>query len=76
MGGPLVQLKAVEGDALPADGYFGEIWADLGVKPVPVHAEVTRGGMETQKAGEEHRLTPNFPDLLWLALARPMLSWS
>ena len=37
---PSVEFKAIEANALVADGDFGEVWTHLGVEPVAVHAEV------------------------------------
>jgi hypothetical protein len=39
---PGVQFKSVEGDALPADRDSGEVFANLRVEPIAVHAEVER----------------------------------
>ena len=37
-----VQIKSVEGNALDADADFGQPRADLGIKPVAIHAEIER----------------------------------
>lgn len=39
----VVQFKAVERDPLSTNRDFGEVWADLRIEPVAIHAEVTRG---------------------------------
>lgn len=40
---PSVQFKAVEGYALAADTDLGQVWPDLGVEAIAVHAEIARG---------------------------------
>jgi hypothetical protein len=40
---PLVQVKAVEANALSADGDFYEVRADCRVEYLAVHPEVSRG---------------------------------
>jgi hypothetical protein len=37
---PSVEFKAIEGDALNTDRDFSEVWTDISVEPVAVHAEV------------------------------------
>ena len=37
---PVIQFKSVEGDALFADADFNEMWPNLGVEAVAVHAQV------------------------------------
>ena len=39
---PGIEVKAVKGNALGADGHLKKIRAHLGVEPVAVHAEVGR----------------------------------
>ena len=46
---PSVKFKPIKGHALAADADFGKLGAHLCVKPIPVHAEVTRGVAETEK---------------------------
>ena len=38
---PGVEFKSVEGDALPPDANFNEIWPNLGVEAIAVHTQVT-----------------------------------
>lgn len=40
---PSVQVKAVKGDSLVADGDFSEIGPNLGIEAVTVHAQIERG---------------------------------
>jgi|TARA_R110000787_G_scaffold95750_1_gene198905 hypothetical protein len=56
---PGIHFKAVEGDALSADGNFGQGWAHLPVKAVAVHAQVDRGVAKAYQAGLDlHRYRP------------------
>ena len=48
---PPVKFKTIKGHALAADADFGKLGAHLCVKPIPVHAEVTRGIAETEEPG-------------------------
>lgn len=50
---PGVEFKPVEGDALGANGDFGDMGADFGVEAVAVHAQVARGVAEADQPGEE-----------------------
>ena len=50
---PGVQFKAVEGNSLSTNAYFGEVWPDLGVEAVSVHAQVARGVPEAEQPGIE-----------------------
>jgi hypothetical protein len=43
---PSVQIKAIEGHPLPANPNFGDMWANLGIEPISVHAEVARGVLQ------------------------------
>lgn len=45
----VVQFKAVERDPLSTNRDFGEVWADLRIEPVAIHAEVTRGIVEAEQ---------------------------
>jgi len=47
---PGVQFNSVEGDALFADRYFGEVRAYLGIEAVAVHAEIRRGVSQAKEA--------------------------
>jgi len=47
---PGVQVKAVEGDTLLADGNSGEMRSDFGVETVAVHAEVERDVAEPDES--------------------------
>lgn len=51
---PGVEFKPVEGNALGANGDFGDMGADFGVEAVAVHAQVARGVAEAEEPGEEH----------------------
>src|SRR5690242_18163545 len=53
---PGVQFKAIEGDALGADGDFRELRPYLGVEPVAVHAEIERRVAKADEAWEQGRL--------------------
>lgn len=37
---PGIQIRAIKGNTLLSDANFNEIWPYLGVKAVPVHAEI------------------------------------
>ena len=50
---PGVQIKPVECDALLADGDLGDVWPDLAVEAVAVHAEVSRGIAQTKEARKQ-----------------------
>jgi hypothetical protein len=57
--GPGVEVKAIEGDAAIADGYFGEEGPDFGVEPIAVHAEIRRRVAVPDQAGKDgHGLRP------------------
>jgi hypothetical protein len=49
---PGIEFKAVEGDALAADGDFREGGADLGVEAVAIHAEVAGRVPEAEQPGQ------------------------
>jgi hypothetical protein len=38
---PAVQFKPIESDALAADAHLDDVRSDLGVEPIPVHAQIT-----------------------------------
>ena len=38
--GPFVEFKAIEADALLANGDFGQVRPNLGIEPIAIHAEV------------------------------------
>jgi len=46
---PLIEFMSVERNALFADRNIRDMWADLGVEAVAVHAEVIRGIAESEK---------------------------
>jgi len=50
---PGIEVKTVEGNALIADGYFGEIRANFGVEAVAVHAQIERCIAQPNQAGQE-----------------------
>ena len=50
-----VKLKAIEGDPLATDGDFREVWANVGIEPVAVHAEVAWSVTETDQTGHDAR---------------------
>jgi hypothetical protein len=52
-GGPVVQLLSVESDTALADGEFVDMRANLGVKHSATHAQVRRGLLGPDEAGEE-----------------------
>ena len=58
---PGVQFKAIEGDALGADGDFRELWSYLRVEPVAVHAEVKRRVTKADEARKEGCVVPHAP---------------
>jgi hypothetical protein len=43
---PGVQIKAIKGHPLRAHPNLGNKWADLGIEPISVHAEVARGVLQ------------------------------
>ncbi len=49
-----VEGEPVEGDALGANGNFGDMGADFGVEAVAVHAQVARGVAEADEPREQH----------------------
>jgi len=49
---PAVKFKTIEGDALLTDGDLGDRRAYLGVEPVAIHAEVTRGIPVSEETGQ------------------------
>jgi hypothetical protein len=38
--GPGIEVKAIKGDTLFADGNFGETRPNDGIEPIPIHAQV------------------------------------
>jgi len=48
-----IQVKAVEGDTLLADGDRGEVRSDFGIEPVAIHAEVEGGVAQPDEAGQQ-----------------------
>jgi len=56
---PGVHFKAVKGDTLFADGNLRQLYANLAIESVLVHAQVGRGIAESDQAGLDlHRLSP------------------
>ena len=56
---PSVQIKAIEGYALPANTNFGEHRANLSVKAVAIHAQIGGRVAEAYQAGlDMHCLPP------------------
>lgn len=47
---PLVEFMPVECNALFADWYIRDMWSNLGVEPVAIHAEVIRRIADSEKA--------------------------
>jgi hypothetical protein len=56
--GPLIEVKAIEGDALDTDRYLGHQRAYLGIEPIAVHAKVARRIAQPDQAGQQHRGGP------------------
>lgn len=50
---PGVQIKAIEGNTLLSDAYFRQKRTHLGVKSVPVHAQVGRGVPEADQSWDD-----------------------
>ena len=48
---PGIQFKAVKGNTLLSDAYFSQIWSHLGIKAVPVHAQIGRRIPEAEQSG-------------------------
>ncbi len=55
---PRIEVKAVEGDPLDADGDLGEARAHLGAEAVAIHAEVGRRVAQADEAREERHRSP------------------
>jgi hypothetical protein len=53
--GPCIEVKTVEGDALDPDADLGDEWADLGIEPVAVHAEVVRRIAQANEPRQQER---------------------
>jgi hypothetical protein len=53
--GPLIEVKAVEGNALDADADLGHEGADFGIEPVAVHAEVVRRIAQANEPRQQDR---------------------
>ena len=51
--GPIVEVKTVEGDALDPDANLGNEWADFGIEPVAVHAEVVGASRRRMSRGSK-----------------------
>ena len=47
---PGIQIKAIKGNTLLSDANFNEIRTYLGVKAVPVHAQIEGGVPETDQS--------------------------
>jgi hypothetical protein len=56
--GPLIQVKAIEGDTLDSDRYLGYKRAYLGIEPIAVHAKVARRIAQPDEAGQQHESVP------------------
>jgi hypothetical protein len=49
--GPRIEVKAIEGDALPTDRYDGHPGAHFAIEAVLVHAEIPRRIAQSQQSG-------------------------
>jgi hypothetical protein len=58
---PGVQFKAIESDALDADGNLGQVRTYLGIKPVAVHAEIERRVANTDEPGQQRESFTHLP---------------
>ena len=72
---PGVQFKAIEGDTLDADRNLGEIRANLGIKPIAVHAEVERSVAEADEARKKGWVSAHYPASRAAAQATPNARW-
>jgi hypothetical protein len=49
---PRVQVNSVEGDSLLTNWNFSQIWSDLGIEPVGIHAQVMGGISQPDNPGQ------------------------